>query len=1281
MATVFRIFESSATKLLTLIVCCFCFAAVAFPQGAPNANEFKKMVDFLPPAPNAAAIAKAGIFNLNKNTGSPNINIPLYTLKGRKLSVGLGVSYATNGIKVDEIASRVGMGWSLNAGGVVTRIVRGGPDERLPRKYPWAAIGNNWATFNYMKLVASSDNFTGVDAQPDLFNFNFDGFSGSFVFDGGMNVVQMPYGNLKIEYDFTTDAAWNFKVTTPDGVRYFFGGANATEKTKRDQTCGKTFDTYIATSWYLKKIEHPTGDIINLAYNYLEYTYDNGISESRELVSENSWSGGNCNFGVSTPQLTSVNCTNYTRTQGYYLSSIASSAGWVHFSYISRSDCSDVLLSSIEAYNSIDGNNRVKKFDLFYLNSNSVPYLSMIKDNSQTTGDGIYHQFVYNDPNARPARLSKSQDHWGYYNGKNNTTLLPLEPSLVDPNSFTYYYYFSSLTYADRSPDFQYAAKGMLTRIIYPTGGIDSIIYEPNKMSGSAITRHNTEYACEVTGVNLHDAVTKNIPFIIDNSQTVTLQISIICNETECNDALHNVGVVSVDGSTYSQTYATGTSLNAYVAIGPGSHTLTLQANGTAVTTRVKLIYKAPANPVFTTGYIGGVRVRALMSGNPNERPLYKRYYYSYLSNLEGSSINAPFSPVYIKRYQSRDMSIHEMGESMSLQQCVHDHTVLYSNSLRNVFDYSSSLVSYGSVIESIGENFDGGGIATEFMVGSDELGAAVWGNDIQDAPMENRSIFYNGKVLREQLLKKGANGIVFPIKKTENEYVEDERGYKTVTGYSVFQKNPIYFYFDTTCNTDFQFPQHNYTCVYVREKFLLSYDMMEYTVFAPWTYLKSTTVTNYDDAGQNPVVMTTNYFYENELHQQVTRSETVNSKQELVKTVNKYPHDYASGTNVYAQMVSNNIITPVVDSKSWKDASPTMEVKINFDNWGNGNFAPATIEKSYRNKAPETEGAIISYDAFGNITEFKGKDGIVNSILYGYGYHYPVAKITGATYAQAVAQLTAGVNGLQAMNESQLRTELERLYTGLPGAFVTAYTYKSNIGLSTITDNNKNTSFFDYDGFGRLRLVKDNDNNIIKTVDYAYAGPDGTQYYQLFFSDAQYQPFTCQNCPSGTAGSVVSYGFPAKAFFSFTSTEDANAKALADIQANGQQYANVYGYCSNLICTGQGYATINCNCELGQIYPVSCSDDPDGTWTQNYKYKWSDNSLSSTIYTRVLQPCVGADKKKVNCNCLIGMKIYTATYENANGTWTCIYYYRWTDGSTSDPITEINNDSCGPEF
>lgn len=53
-------------------------------------------------------------------TGVPNISVPLYSIKGRELELPVELNYHAGGVRVEEIASWVGIGWSLNAGGVIT---------------------------------------------------------------------------------------------------------------------------------------------------------------------------------------------------------------------------------------------------------------------------------------------------------------------------------------------------------------------------------------------------------------------------------------------------------------------------------------------------------------------------------------------------------------------------------------------------------------------------------------------------------------------------------------------------------------------------------------------------------------------------------------------------------------------------------------------------------------------------------------------------------------------------------------------------------------------------------------------------------------------------------------------------------------------------------------------------------------------------------------------------------------------------------------------------------
>ena len=88
-----------------------------------------KYADVSISSPTAASLGKYADIPVNCHTGIPQIEIPLYTVREGTLSLPVSLKYHAAGLKVMEPAGWVGAGWSLNAGGVITRKVRGAPDE------------------------------------------------------------------------------------------------------------------------------------------------------------------------------------------------------------------------------------------------------------------------------------------------------------------------------------------------------------------------------------------------------------------------------------------------------------------------------------------------------------------------------------------------------------------------------------------------------------------------------------------------------------------------------------------------------------------------------------------------------------------------------------------------------------------------------------------------------------------------------------------------------------------------------------------------------------------------------------------------------------------------------------------------------------------------------------------------------------------------------------------------------------------------------------------------
>src|SRR5262245_40303503 len=97
--------------LFIALLSCF-FSAISFGQNSDvNLNQF------VPPSPTAEAIAKFGEIPVSPYTGIANISIPLYEVKNKELTVPITLAYHSGGVKVEEEASWVGLGWSLLSGG------------------------------------------------------------------------------------------------------------------------------------------------------------------------------------------------------------------------------------------------------------------------------------------------------------------------------------------------------------------------------------------------------------------------------------------------------------------------------------------------------------------------------------------------------------------------------------------------------------------------------------------------------------------------------------------------------------------------------------------------------------------------------------------------------------------------------------------------------------------------------------------------------------------------------------------------------------------------------------------------------------------------------------------------------------------------------------------------------------------------------------------------------------------------------------------------------------
>lgn len=108
---------------------CIYFIALFGWQTAVTAQS-ADILRFIPPSPEVSAIFRYLEYPVNHSTGVPEISIPIYTVQSGSLSLPISIDYHAGGRRFSDLTGSVGLGWTLNAGGIIARTVYGNPDEQ-----------------------------------------------------------------------------------------------------------------------------------------------------------------------------------------------------------------------------------------------------------------------------------------------------------------------------------------------------------------------------------------------------------------------------------------------------------------------------------------------------------------------------------------------------------------------------------------------------------------------------------------------------------------------------------------------------------------------------------------------------------------------------------------------------------------------------------------------------------------------------------------------------------------------------------------------------------------------------------------------------------------------------------------------------------------------------------------------------------------------------------------------------------------------------------------------
>lgn len=501
-------------------------SSVGFGQSAES------LVDVVPPSPEATAIQRYGNTNVSHYTGAASVTIPLYTIRNNTTSLPIALNYTgSNGITVQEMASRVGLGWSLGAGGAVSRVIRGLADDKQYVGFlnygeiedPQFNGAGDFLNIEFFQEIGMGRQ----DGEPDKYMYNVNGISGTFYIDKDGNPMEVPLSNRRIIPDFGTSVIGSLKlegftIIDENGIIYQFDEQEESQSVSLEANLED--NSYDVSTWHLSSIKnHASSDVIQ--FDYVPYTIETYNRNYSNIID---------------PTLPFVPHYSKTKTNGLRLNEISWNYGRVAFNPgQNRCDLNgDNVLSSIEIFNA--NNEMVTKwaFDYSYFYANGTIELGdpcnadnglkglpegnklarlrldKVTQLNDLGGQLPPYEFTYEENVFLPSRHSYSVDFWGYYNGKTNSTLVPkYKKDLSSFAAVTSYGQDALQEFgtADRNADENYAIAGVLTKISYPTNGYTTFEFEGNRAVNETLPNEMNTNALVLTSENVDDFFTVNL--------------------------------------------------------------------------------------------------------------------------------------------------------------------------------------------------------------------------------------------------------------------------------------------------------------------------------------------------------------------------------------------------------------------------------------------------------------------------------------------------------------------------------------------------------------------------------------------------------------------------------------------------------------------------------------------------------------------------------------------------------------------------------------------------
>lgn len=975
----------------------------------------------VPPSPDASMLGRFGEYPVSLYTGLPQINVPVYALKGKDISVSISLSYHASGIKKDEEPGILGNAWALNAGGVITRVMRGKADalgtdlfgcySDDPTKYTPDVI-------NMMKAYHSADK---KDGEPDLFYFNFNGHTGKFILncaDPNGSVIFLEHSNIKIQpvKESTSNQINNWIVTDENGVVYNFSEKETTGFRRLWYMHTSPPSIEYTSAWYLSTMTSVVGEQITFTYlpgrTYEKTNWPISQTGYIDIISSSSsQTGPPCQVCFN---LTFPHSENTCHNPDYAFMMTSPE------SYYSEYNYSTVNLSSIQSINGSVGFTYTEE-------STGYKWLSRININNNT---GLIKYFKIDVDEAGAFGISAKKLNYIQEYNINNVS--------IPPYAFTYNFIESNYT-----DNWGYPVPVTSPETDTWTGYYPWAYYE--------IT---------ATGINeLQIGTVKAFNWFYDDEIRTVPQLSRIDYPTggytlfefEPNDFAYvgNEDNMDVDGN-----YAIGKA---------GGMRISLKKDydntGTCEVTRYT--YKNHSRTDYSPLSSSGVLLH---------RPIRSTIQYKHIWNtIEHRHYLRPF--FYTDAESILPLS-GELGGVVGYREVGVAKVKL--DPIGNEMDNNGlTLYVYDSPYEFPDQNY----MQHNFLYYANEF--AGWSTIVLPNPCEIRRTEYSDCNLPN-----------FPFAPTES--FEWKRG-KLKEKYVVNKDHQLVKKVINNYTTKNEGKAVGIICTEASSSDLNVYYSFYKISYGTRVLENSNTTEYFYESGTQHTLATTESFEYNTklLPSKITKQTSIDN---IIQT-KKYA--YEDNTS----LETKNILSPVAESKSYKNSVTSGNLlkttSTTYNDYGN----PVTVEEAKGSNSLENK-ITYTFNSFQNLVSVQKTSDIPVSYYWDYDKCYPVIKAGNVSNGQLVMEIEIyenifplGVESFSQITEPSKSTTqntwLKQIHSNLktlfPNGQISVYTYKPLVGMTSETDPNGKTTYYEYDSFGRLQYIKDQDLNIIQEYNYNY--------------------------------------------------------------------------------------------------------------------------------------------------------------------------------------------------